>query len=242
MSTHDHTTDSHTTDSHTTAVLDAVRSGLDDVVMRIPADRIVSAGRSRVRRRLFGVTTGVTAIGVLALGVPALSGGTGVGTGGATEVHVRTVAYSVDSNADGTVRVSWDKRRYFEDHAGLQQALRQAGFPVLIKEGEFCAGPQDDTSLGDGGVGPGVQQVMRGQRGTDDEVTFVFDPAAMPAGKQLFIGYLSPAQQAATGGGLGSVERLVPADGPLDCSTQPPPVPPRHEQPGDGTKHKPATS
>jgi hypothetical protein len=241
MNPHDHPHD-HTEDSHTVAVLDAVRNCMDDVVMHTPADRIVSAGRARVRRRLFGVTTGVTAIGVLALGVPALSGGAGAGSGGAAEVHVRTVAYSVDSNADGTVRVTWSKQRYFEDHAGLQRALRQAGFPVLIKEGEFCTGPQDETALGDGGVGPGVMaEVMRGQRGADDEVTFVFDPAAMPAGKQLFIGYLSPAQRAATGGRLGSVERLVPADGPLTCSTRIPVVPPDRPDPAGHPDRKPAT-
>ena len=46
----------------------------------------------------------------------------------------------------------------------------------------------------------------------------------MPAGKQLFIGYLNPAQLAVTGGAPGSVERLVSTGVPLTCTTQAPPA------------------
>jgi hypothetical protein len=46
----------------------------------------------------------------------------------------------------------------------------------------------------------------------------------MPAGKQLFIGYLTPAQLAVTGGQPGSVERLVSTGVPLTCTTQAPPA------------------
>jgi hypothetical protein len=44
----------------------------------------------------------------------------------------------------------------------------------------------------------------------------------MPAGKQLFIGYLNAAQLSASGGRPGSVERLVPTGVTLDCTTQAP--------------------
>jgi hypothetical protein len=141
---------------------------------------------------------------------------------GAGAVHIRTAAYSVDSLADGTVRVTWDKDRYFTDHAGLQRALRAAGFPVLVKEGVFCAGPHDGASLDQSGVGPGVDRVMRGERRDNGSVFFVFRPAAMPAGKQLFIGFLTPAQLAVTHGRPGSVERLVSTGVPLTCTTQAP--------------------
>jgi hypothetical protein len=125
--------------------------------------------------------------------------------------------------------VTWDKSQYFQDHAGLQQALREAGFPVLIKEGFFCKGPQDNGHLDPSGVGPGVDQVIKGERQADGTVVFVFTPSAMPAGNELFIGYLSPSHLAVTHGQPGSVERLVPTGVPLTCTTQAPP--PHYRQP-----------
>jgi hypothetical protein len=196
--------------------------------MQAPAEQIVAAGRARQRRRLAGAAAGMVAgaaaiTGVtLGLSAPARPPApTGTSVGG---VHVNTVAYTVDSQADGTVRVTWDKQRYFEDRDGLQAALRAAHFPVLIKEGEFCRGPRDAGTLDPSGVGPGVKKVMKGERSNNGKVTFVFTPAAMPAGTQLFIGYLSPAQLTAVGGNPGSVERLVPTTGPLTCTTVPPPA------------------
>jgi hypothetical protein len=210
-------------DSDAIAVLDTLKDALDDVGMQTPAEQIVAAGRARRRRRLAGATagvvTGAAAITGVTLGLTAPAA-----TDSAGGVHIRTVAYAVDSQNDGTVRVSWDKRRYFEDHAGLQEALRTAHFPVLIKVGEFCRGPQDAGTLDASGVGPGVDKVMKGESSGDGRVTFVFTPAAMPAGTQLFIGYLSPAQLAVVGGNPGSVERLVPTGVALTCTTQPPPA------------------
>jgi hypothetical protein len=57
----------------------------------------------------------------------------------------------------------------------------------------------------------------------------------MPAGQQLFIGYLSPAQLAAVHGNPGSVERLVPTGVPLTCDTQ---APPEHHYGGGGPVKK----
>ena len=221
-----------THDTDTTAVLEALKSSMDDVTMSIPVTEIVTAGRARRRRRRFiGSATGVAAVTALALGVPALvhpstaPPATALNTASGA-VHIRTVAYTVDRHSDGTIHVTWDKQRYIEDREGLQRALRQAGFPVLMKEGTFCRGPQDDASLNPSGVGPGVTRVMKAQDGRDGSVEFVFTPSAMPAGKQLFIGYLSPAQLAVTHGRPGSVERLVSTGVPLTCTTQAPPASP----------------
>ena len=52
-------------------------------------------------------------------------------------VHIHTAAFTVDSYSDGTIHVTWNKNQY-QDNAGLQHALRAAGFPVLIREGVFC--------------------------------------------------------------------------------------------------------
>jgi hypothetical protein len=183
--------------------------------------------RPTTRTGVLAAGTAVAALTGLALGVQALSHrpatppparlSTGPGS-----VHIHTAAFTVDSYTDGTLHVTWNKNQYFHDHAGLQQALREAGFPVLIKEGMFCQGPDDNGHLNPSGVGPGVSQVMKGER-HDGTVVFVFTPSAMPAGKELFIGYLTPAQLAITHGNPGSVERLVSTAGPLTCTTQAPP-------------------
>jgi hypothetical protein len=211
-----------------TGVLDTLKHSLNDLGMRTPVEDIIAAGRTRRRHRLAGAVAGSAATVAAAAGITLVLTATGAGpetdSSVAGGVHIRTVAYTVDSRADGTVSVTWDKQRYFTDHAGLQAALRKAGFPVLIKVGEFCRGPQDAGTLDPSGTGPGVDQVVKAEPEADGKVSFVYSPAAMPAGKQLFIGYLNPAQLAAVRGNPGSVERLVPSTGPLTCTTEAPPA------------------
>ena len=188
--------------------------------------------RPAVRASVLAVGTAVAAVVGFAFGGPSLSHRqaappqAGPSTGAGT-VHIRTAAFSVDTYTDGTVHVTWDKSQYIqygqdEDVAGLQQALREAGLPVLIKEGVFCKGPHDNGYLDPSGVGPGVGQVMKGETQPDGTVVFTFTPSAMPAGEELFIGNLSPSQLAITHGRPGSVERLVPTGVPLTCTTQAP--------------------
>jgi hypothetical protein len=253
-------------DKETTAVLDAVRGSLGPVTMRTPVEVIVDAGCRRRRGRR-AVVAGAGAVAAAGLAVAVTANGAPAAAAG---VHVHTAAFTVDSVADGSVRVTWDKQRYFTDHDGLQAALRQAGIPVLVKVGEFCVGPGDDPTVTPSGAGPGIDAVMHGERldGRDDtgrkpggnptekdgsqadkkaggadgpkdgtpppgggkdpgpaeQVQLVFSPSAIPPGKQLFIGYLDPAQLAVTDGHPGSIERLIPIDGPLTCSTDLPPT------------------
>ncbi|GAA4622566.1 hypothetical protein GCM10023196_015280 [Actinoallomurus vinaceus] len=232
-------------DTDTSAVLDALKNSFEQVGMHTPVERIVAAGRVRHRRRrLVGGAAGAAAVAGLAIGVPALSHPATAPpqarlTTGAGSVHIRTAAFTLDGDGHGTVRVTWDKARYFQDHEGLERALRQAGFPVLIREGVFCKGPQDDGRLDPSGGGPGVRRVMTGERRSDGRVTLVFNRAAMPAGTQLFIGYLSPSQLAVTHGRPGSVERLVPLGVPLTCTTQAPPPGHRGDESGGDGPAKP---
>jgi hypothetical protein len=222
---------------HDTGVLDTLRDAMDGVSLSTPVEQIVSAGRTRrLHRRIAAVAAGTVAVSGLALGVATLANPSAAPPGTGQDVHVRTVAYSVDRLANGTVQVTWTKRRYIDDPAGLEAALRQAGFPVLIKVGEFCRGPQDDPTLVRG-TGPGVEDVVQRTSDTDGEATFIFDPAAMPPGKQLFIGYLNAAQLEITNGAPGSVERLVSTDVPLICTTEPPPADGDHAKQGNGDKN-----
>lgn len=198
-------------------VLNALKGSLDEVTMVTPVEQIVATGRARRNRlRMAGAATAVVAA-------------TGVTAGVLTYANapaappMQTVAYTISRHSDGTVEVTWDKRRYFDDREALQAALRKVGFPVLIRVGEFCTGPGDDPTLDRSGTGPGVDHVMKGQREANGKVRFLFIPSALPTGKQLFIGYLSPAQLAVTHGAPASVERLISTSGSLTCTTVAPP-------------------
>lgn len=224
-------------DQDTGVVLEALRASLQDVsAMRTPVEEIVAAGRTRrLRRRLLGAASGVVAVAGLVTAVSSFGVGSANAPGSSQAsgaVHVRTVAFTLDTKKDGTIQVTWDKEQYFKDPAGLQTALTKAGFPVLIKVGEFCKGPQDNGALDPSGVDPRVDRVMKADRAPDGKVTFTFTPSAMPAGTELFIGYLSPSQLQVTHGRPGSVERLVPTGKTLTCTTQaPPPYPAQDKAP-----------
>jgi hypothetical protein len=213
-----------------------VRPPRDGFEGRLEAELVkVVTARATARRRWPAAVRRPAVRGAVAAGLAAavaggvvsgLSSGSPAGAGPGTAagpVHIHTAAFTVHRNADGTIRVTWEKSQYFRDRQGLQQALRAAGFPVLIKEGVFCKGPQDNGNLDASGQGAGVSAVMNGEQQADGTVVFVFTPSAMPRGEELFIGYLSPAQLAVTQGHPGSVERLVPTGVALTCTTQPPP-------------------
>ncbi|MBO2448866.1 hypothetical protein J4573_17310 [Actinomadura barringtoniae] len=218
-------------------VLDALKSSMDGVTMATPVEEIVATARRRRARRRIVATAGVATAG-LALGVPALTlinpatappGDDSTLNTTTGSIHIRTAGFTLDSLANGNVQVKWTKQAYFKDPAGLEAALRKAGFPVLVKVGTFCKGPGDDATLSPAGQGPGVKAVMDGeQAGGGKDVVLVFKRSALPPGKQLFIGYLNKEQLAVTGGNPGSVERIVPASGKLDCDTQ---APPPHQYP-----------
>jgi hypothetical protein len=187
--------------------------------------------RPAIRAGVLAVGTALAAAAAFASGGQSLSHRqagppqAGLSTG-AGLIHIRTASFSVDARTDGTVDVTLDKSQYVQfskDTAGLQRVLLEAGFPVVIKVGVFCKGPHDDGHLDPSGGGPGVGQVMKGETLPDGNVAFTFTPSAMPAGEELFIGFLSPSQLAITQGQPGSVERLVPTGAPLTCTTQAPP-------------------
>lgn len=212
-------------------VLTQLREAVPAVPMQTPLEQVLARGESHRRRRLvMRVAAATSVLGVAAaVAVAAASHDNGSAphsrttiASGTHQLNIRTVAYTVTSNSDGTVTV-WTKQAYFDDPSGLQSALRSAGFPVLIKVGEFCRGPNDDGYLDPSGQGRGVQAVMTPGDNSNGDVEFTFDPNAMPANTELFIGYLSPAQLAVTDGRPGSVERLVPTNTPLTCTTQAPP-------------------
>jgi hypothetical protein len=221
--------------SESASVLIAVRDAFEPVTMYTPLDTVVAQAGTRRRRRRAMTVTAVAAT-ALAVGTVGAAGAMGYGHGSTRSaksatpstavqsVHIVTAAYTVDSQPNGSVTVTWTKQGYFQDPSGLQAALQKAGFPVLVKVGEFCEGPSDDGYLDPSGVGRGVGQVMRASTDSNGQVVFTFNRSALPPGTELFIGYLSPAQLVITHGAPGSVERLVPTNTTLTCTTTAPPA------------------
>lgn len=224
-------------------VLDTLKESFSVLTLETPVERIESAGQTRRRqRRLLVGSGGVAVAAFVALGVQGVGNPPTAPPSAATgaPLHVQLDGFTVDADGHGNVDVTWDKSKYFSDPAGLQSALDRAGFPVLVKFGEFCKGASDSGTLDVHGQGPGVDAVMTGERVSASVVRFTFHTDKVPAGQELFIGYLSPAQLQTTHGNPGSVERLVPRQGPLTCTTTPPPpnplIPPSEGLGGDPAK------
>ena len=177
-------------------LITAVRQSVHEVRMNVPADQIVSrsrAIRASGHRRLAAGITAVTAAGSVVLGL-GLSGALGAAPNGGTGT-IRTAAFTLTRNANGTDTLTLSNSQMINPTA-LQQALAQDGIPALIKTGTICSSnpaPPGPASIGvltverpDGTPVPSSAHRVK----IDGDVT-VINPAAMPAGTELFFGYFN---------------------------------------------------
>ena len=194
--------------SESASVLTAVHDAFEPVTMHTPLDAVVAQAGARRRRRSHDDRSRPLPRPLWRSAIGAVGYGHGLDTlrcdghvgDDVQPVHIVTAAYTVETQPNGTVTVTWTKQGYFQDPSGLQAALQKAGFPVLVKVGEFCKGPGDDGYLDPSGVGSGVDQVM--QASTTATVRS-FSPSTdlrCLQAHELFIGYLSAAQLAITHG------------------------------------------
>jgi hypothetical protein len=190
-------------------LITAVRQSVCGVRMNIPAEQIVSrsrAIRASGHRKLAACITAVAAAGSVALGLgmfgalgaaPNRGAGTIRGTG-----TIRTAAFILTRNADGTDTLTLTMSQML-DPAVLQQALAHDGIPALVKTGIYCSSSPaapDPASIGVLSVrlpvkpphvmvpapsGPAPSELKRIAART----ATVINPAAMPAGTELFFGY-----------------------------------------------------
>jgi hypothetical protein len=179
MSDHDQMTDD--------AGLRELRHSLSGVAMpgRPRLEAITARGRARRRRRLSAVAglsvAGVTAGTALALGL------TGVLGPARTPGTIRTASFTLVSNADGTATLTINPKELL-DPAVLQNDLARYGIPAKVTSGSFCSSDPAPA---------GFSQVVSGQPAGPSTVTpqsgvhptITIDPAAMPAGTELSVGY-----------------------------------------------------
>jgi hypothetical protein len=190
-------------------VLRRAREALPRSHMSTPAEKIMAAGRSRRRRRR--ATLSVTATAATAALAVGMAGVLGVGGHAAPVVGpaIRTAAFTLASNANGTDTLTLTGGQAFNP-AALQKALNQADIRALVTTGQLCHSDTREVTARPGVITlqlPGSQpvaltpdNVLRlspsglGHRITPDAV-LVINPAALPAGTELWFGY-QPAAQA----------------------------------------------
>ena len=184
-------------------VLWKIRDSVSGVHMDMPVDAIVARGRSRRRRRLSGLAGAGAAAGVaLTLGLTGIlsSGNT---SPPAASPGAQLAAFTVVSGPDGTSTLTLRKgKQYRLDPGALRQALAQHGIPALVTVGSMC----DSTPEPEG-----LDQVLSTRRLADGTVVTTFNPAAMPAGSKLSIGYFQTY----------TVFSLIEDGAPLTCSSNP---------------------
>jgi hypothetical protein len=167
-------------------VLRAASDSLSAIPMATPPDvaAIMARGRARRRHRLSAVTglsvAGAAAGTALALG---LTGALGPARAPGT---IRTAAFTLASNSNGTATLTI-KPGELLDPAALQSDLAQHGIPAKVTTGSFCS--SDSAPAGFSQVvsfSPAGPYTATPQNGAQPAITI--DPAAMPAGTELSVG------------------------------------------------------
>jgi len=229
--------DEHPDDSALTAEL---VDSLAEVAVpeRPPLAAITGRGRVHRRRRLAGLAgTGAAALIVLALGLAGVFGAAPGGTG-----TIQTAAFTLTSYTNGTVSLTLSQ---LFDPVALQRALARHGIRALVKIGSYCSSSPAAPSPIRLGVLPGASPVPAGthRRATPglgngqgiwqtvtlpvkpsqlapmvDPISMVINPAAMPSGTELFIGYFDLVQTV--------VVNLIYTGSHTCSNTQQPPGPP----------------
>jgi len=148
-----------------------------------PVEPIIARGRARRRRRLTNITRlcvgGVAAATALALGVSgAFSPAAKLGT-------IRTAAYTLRHNANGTDTLTLNPGELLNPNQ-LQSDFAQYGIPAKVTSGSYCtsnpapAGFSQAVTL----PGQGSWRVGSGQ-----QPTITIDPSQIPSGTELSVGY-----------------------------------------------------
>jgi hypothetical protein len=198
-----------------TALTQELRDSLAELAVpeRPPLAAIIGRGRVHRRRRLAcsaGLGGAGAAAGIaLALGLTGVFGAAparGTGT-------IQTAAFTLTSNANGTASLNLSQ---MFDPPALQRALAHDGIPALVRSDTYCSSRPAvpaPVSLGVFQVPGGTRHRAPPARGghgftgimqsamfpvspsdlapSVDPVTMVINPAAMPPGTELFIGYFN---------------------------------------------------
>jgi hypothetical protein len=147
-------------------------------------EAIMARGRARRRHRLSAVA-GLSVAGAAA-GTALAVGLTGVLGPARTPGTIRTAAFTLVSNSNGTATLTINPKELL-DSAALQSDLARYGIPAKVTTGSFCS--SDPAPAGFSQVvssHPAGPFTATPQNGVHPTITI--NPAAMPAGTELSIG------------------------------------------------------
>jgi hypothetical protein len=192
-----------------------MRSALE-AAARDGSPRLQAPARAAGLGRRAAVCLAVAAVAVAAgVGIDqAVDHGPSTPSAGSTGhvVHIRTAAFTVDTNPGGTVTITLLHDHAFVDPGALRNALAQAGVPAFVTAGKVCYLPHHPTAA--------LPRVLSGiQHLANGNVLVTIIPSAIPAGSELSIGYFQ------ISGGHGLFVTVVPDNASLTCTATPPHVP-----------------
>jgi hypothetical protein len=191
------------------------RDPLGGVHMTTPVSVIFAgASRRRGRRALAGAGAVCAAIVLaltlaFALALPSANP--------ARPVSARLAAWSVDTNANGTVSFTLENTT---DAARLQRVLAQAGIPALVRWGEVCLAQGRQVLLPTQGIvkGPAGSVFLLMGRGVPVELhwSWTITPARIPSGARFVISEIPSAHVPA--GDIQAEWEFVPASAHVTCA------------------------
>jgi hypothetical protein len=176
-------------------VLRAASGSLSGMAVASPPDveAIMARGRARRTRRLAGVA-GLSVAGAAA-GTALAVGLTGVLGPAPASGTIRTASFTLASNANGTATLTINPKELL-DPAALQSDLAQDGIPAKVTSGSFCS--SDPHPAGFSQV-VSVNWPSNASPQSGVQPTITIDPAAMPAGAELSVGYFQLSSGPAAG-------------------------------------------
>jgi hypothetical protein len=184
-------------------VRDRLSQSLSGVHMHTPVEEIMARARVRRCRRQSGfAAAGAAAAVALTVALVAIMG-SGGSPSPARPGTPQLVAFTVQTGPNGSSTLTLRKGAKFRlDPDALRQALAQHGIAAVVNVGQMCnTHPEPD----------GLDQVISSHRLADGSVFTTINPAAMPAGSQISIGYFPTFTGFA----------LIEAGAPLHCSANP---------------------
>jgi len=158
------------------------------------AEAVMARGRTRRHRRRAGIgMAGTAAAAATAIGLASVL------AGGPVPAHatgtIRTLGFTLVKNDNGSVTLTLTQHQMFNPDT-LQHALAQDGIPALVQIGTWCSSKLAPGSALNKAVSiqlPGGSPVTGapGQREVPipPDAVNVIDPAAIPAGAELFFGF-----------------------------------------------------
>jgi hypothetical protein len=185
-------------------ILDQLRDALAEVGMETPLAAIIARGHARQHRLRRGlIAAGATASVLLAATVVALGHAAAPADAPRPEA-AQLAAFTVSAAPGGATALTLRKgAQYRLDANALRQALADHGVPALVTVGKTCDTNPEPV---------GLDQVVSASSNPDGAVYLTIDPAAMPDGSELSIGYYP----------TGTSFALIEASAPLRCASHPP--------------------